>query len=149
MFSTCRQRRLRGGVQTQVQKEPERILLHPVSKAQVYRLLDAKELYWMNAVYLILIITYPVLWLYRLRIMIRGKKVKTKLISKSLSSTESDSYKPRWLDASVPVGNDDSFPFSTGFSTKRKQKTTLSRSRSFSAPCRSSSVSALRGTSTG
>ncbi len=64
--STCRQRRLRGGVQTQVQKEPERILLHPVSKAQVYRLLDATVLYHMNAVYPILIITYityPVLWL--------------------------------------------------------------------------------------
>ena len=52
--------------------------------------------------------------LYRLRIMIRGKKVKTKLISKSLSNTESDSYRPRWLDASVPVRDDDSLPFSTG-----------------------------------
>ena len=36
--------------------------------------------------------------------MIRGKKVKTKLISRSLSNTESDSYRPRWLDAAVPVG---------------------------------------------
>jgi len=39
----------------------------------------------------------------RLRIIIRGKKVKTKLISQSLSNTESDSYRPRWLDSAVPI----------------------------------------------
>ena len=33
----------------------------------------------------------------RMKIVIRGQKVKTKLISKSLSQTEVDVYKPTWL----------------------------------------------------
>eukprot|EP00105_Crassostrea_gigas_P037755 XP_019921903.1 PREDICTED: phosphatidylinositol-binding clathrin assembly protein isoform X4 [Crassostrea gigas] len=38
----------------------------------------------------------------RMKIVVRGKKVKTKIISKSLSETETDVYKPTWLDK--PVG---------------------------------------------
>ncbi|KAL3883240.1 hypothetical protein ACJMK2_029523 [Sinanodonta woodiana] len=34
----------------------------------------------------------------RMKIVIRGKKVKTKLMSKSLSQTEKDRYKPTWLE---------------------------------------------------
>ena len=33
----------------------------------------------------------------RMKIILRDKKVKTKLISKSLSKTEKDCYKPRYL----------------------------------------------------
>ena len=33
----------------------------------------------------------------RMKIILRGKKVKTKLISQSLSRTEKDVYKPLWL----------------------------------------------------
>lgn len=32
-----------------------------------------------------------------MKIVLRGQKVKTKLISKSLSQTEVDVYKPTWL----------------------------------------------------
>ena len=32
-----------------------------------------------------------------MKIILRGEKVKTKLVSKSLSKTEYDVYKPMWL----------------------------------------------------
>ncbi|KAK3594491.1 hypothetical protein CHS0354_030011 [Potamilus streckersoni] len=39
----------------------------------------------------------------RMKIVIRGKKVKTKLMSKSLSQTEMDVYKPTWLDKPIHI----------------------------------------------
>nr|XP_022292536.1 MORC family CW-type zinc finger protein 3-like isoform X1 [Crassostrea virginica] len=40
----------------------------------------------------------------RMKIVLRGKKVKTKMISKSLSETETDVYKPTWLNGiAVPI----------------------------------------------
>ncbi|XP_045196926.2 MORC family CW-type zinc finger protein 3-like [Mercenaria mercenaria] len=39
----------------------------------------------------------------RMKIVIRGQKVKTKLISKSLSQTEVDVYKPTWLNKPVKL----------------------------------------------
>ena len=36
----------------------------------------------------------------RMKIFLRQKKVETKLISKSLSRTETDVYKPSWLNVS-------------------------------------------------
>ncbi|KAK7108118.1 hypothetical protein V1264_015911 [Littorina saxatilis] len=46
----------------------------------------------------------------RMKIYIRGEKVKTQLISKSLSSTEIDVYKPTWLTKPLRI--------TFGFSTK-------------------------------
>ncbi|KAK3594490.1 hypothetical protein CHS0354_030010 [Potamilus streckersoni] len=39
----------------------------------------------------------------RMKIVIRGKKVKTKLMSKSLSQTEMDRYKPTWLEQKIYI----------------------------------------------
>ena len=39
----------------------------------------------------------------RMKITIRGRRVKSKLISKSLSSTEIDTYKPTWLTRPVKM----------------------------------------------
>ncbi|XP_055954352.1 MORC family CW-type zinc finger protein 3-like, partial [Patella vulgata] len=39
----------------------------------------------------------------RMKIVLRGKKVKTKLICKSLSQTETDRYKPHWLDKPLKI----------------------------------------------
>ncbi|XP_013400418.1 MORC family CW-type zinc finger protein 3 isoform X2 [Lingula anatina] len=39
----------------------------------------------------------------RMKIILRGSKVKTKLITKSLSETESDVYRPTWLKKSMKI----------------------------------------------
>lgn len=39
----------------------------------------------------------------RMKIVLRGEKVKTKLVSKSLSKTEKDVYKPTWLEKPVRI----------------------------------------------
>ncbi|XP_069126147.1 MORC family CW-type zinc finger protein 3-like [Argopecten irradians] len=39
----------------------------------------------------------------RMKIVLRGKKVKTKLIHKSLSQTETDVYKPTWAPKPIPI----------------------------------------------
>ncbi|XP_062570925.1 MORC family CW-type zinc finger protein 3-like isoform X3 [Saccostrea cucullata] len=39
----------------------------------------------------------------RMKIVLRGKKVKTKMISKSLSETETDVYKPTWINKPIVI----------------------------------------------
>ena len=64
----------------------------------------------MNALLLMIYQEYmSILYLKpRMKIFIRGKKVKTKLVSKSLSRTEKDVYKPTWLVKYIYIF----FPFS-------------------------------------
>ncbi|VDI48480.1 MORC family CW-type zinc finger protein 3-like isoform X1 [Mytilus galloprovincialis] len=39
----------------------------------------------------------------KMKIVLRGKKVKTKLIQKSLSQTEIDTYRPTWAERPIPI----------------------------------------------